>query len=170
LLSFDAKIFYLFSDKIVASCRVRMVGKNCDSGLVGCEAAVRARLRRSAVSGFLEKSQLIKLRLKAMRAGVWFRRLARIDRVLIDLTIKVAGSVRSFILAENVLSVVRKLDCLMENRLSRAVREVGLPVARRLGLLAQSWGNVAAGAWVRDVGFARYWAAMSLNERRLFGG
>ena len=61
---------------------------------------------RDADSGFLEKAHLMKLKLKAMRAGVWFRALPRIDRVLVDLTIRVAGNVRSFILAENILAVV----------------------------------------------------------------
>ena len=34
-------------------------------------------------TSFLDKAALVKLRLKAMRAGVWFRALPRIDRVLI---------------------------------------------------------------------------------------
>jgi hypothetical protein len=121
-------------------------------------------------SGFLGKAQLLKLKLKAMRAGVWFRALPRIDRVLVDLTIRVAGTVRSFILAKNILSVVRKLEDVMENRLLRAVREVGFPVARRLASLAQEWGNGAARDWGSDGGFARYWAAMSLNQPNLFTG
>ncbi len=123
-----------------------------------------------ADSGFLGKAQLLKLRLKAMRAGVWFRALPRIDRVLVDLTIRVAGNVRSFILAENLLSVVRKLEGVMESRFLRAVREVGFPVARRLGSIAQKWGNHAAKDWESDKGFARFWAAMSLNEHKLFSG
>ena len=77
-----------------------------------------------ARSGFLEKSQLQKLRLRAMRAGVWFRSLPRIDRVLVDLTIKLAGSVRSFTLAENILAVLRKLEGVMESRFLRAVWSV----------------------------------------------
>lgn len=124
----------------------------------------------AADSGFLEKAQLMKLKLKAMRSGVWFRALPRIDRVLVDLTIKVAGTVRSSTLAKNILTVVRKLGCLLENKLLRAVRETGLPVARRLSLLAQKWGNAAAKDWLSDGGFARYWAALSLNEPRLFSG
>jgi hypothetical protein len=123
-----------------------------------------------ARSGFLEKSQLQKLRLRAMRAGVWFRSLPRIDRVLVDLTIKVAGSVRSFTLAENILAVVRKLEGVMESRFLRAVREVGSPLARRLGLIAQGWGNRAAAGWAADEDFARYLAAMSFNEPKLFSG
>jgi len=121
-------------------------------------------------SGFLEKAQLLKLKLKAMRAGVWFKALPRIDRVLFDLTMRVAGSVRSFILANSILAVVRKLEGVMESRFSRAVREVGFPFARKLSLIARGWGNVAAEGWGSDVGFARYLAAMSLNEPRLFGG
>ena len=46
-------------------------------------------------SSFLNRTQLMKLRLKAMRAGVWFKALPRIDRVLVDLTIKVAENIRS---------------------------------------------------------------------------
>jgi hypothetical protein len=121
-------------------------------------------------SGFLEKTQLLKLKLKAMRAGVWFRSLRRIDRALVDLTIRVAGTVRSFTLAKNILAVVRKLEDVMENRLLRAVREVGFPVACRLASFAQKWGNGSAKQWGSDVGFARYWAAMSLNEPKLFSG
>jgi hypothetical protein len=128
------------------------------------------RMLHDVDSGFLEKPQLLKLKKKAMRAGVWFRALPRIDRALVDLTIRVAGTVRSFTLAKNILTVVRKLGDVMENRLLRAVRETGLPVARRLASLAQKWGNRAAKQWGSDVGFARYWAAMSLNERKLFSG
>jgi hypothetical protein len=83
-----------------------------------------------AGSGFLGKAELLKLKLKAMRAGVWFRALPRVDRVLVDLTIRVAGNVRSFILVENILVVVRKLEGVMESRFLRSVREVGSPFAR----------------------------------------
>jgi hypothetical protein len=121
-------------------------------------------------SGFLERRQLLRLKKRAMRAGVWFRALRRIDRVLVDLTIRVADGVRSLTLAKNILTVVRKLGDVMENRLLRAVREAGLPVARRLASFAQKWGNRAAEHWGSDVGFARYWAALSLNEPKLFSG
>jgi hypothetical protein len=121
-------------------------------------------------SGFLKRAELVRLKLKAMRSGVWFRGLSRLDRVLVDLTIRVAGSVRSFILARNILAVVRKLEGIMESKFVRAVREVGFPIARRLSSIAQKWGNRAAREWSTDRGFAGYLAAVSLNESRLFGG
>ena len=123
-----------------------------------------------ADSGFLEKAQLQKLKLKAMRAGVWFKALPRIDRVLVDLTIKVAGTVRSFTLAKKILTVIRKLESVMESRFKRAVKEVGFPIARKLGLIAQKWGNITAKNWETDADFARCLAAMSLNEPKLFSG
>ena len=119
---------------------------------------------------FLDKTQLVKLKLKAMRAGVWFRALPRIDRVLVDLTIKVAGIVRSFTLAKSILSVIRKLDDLLESKFLRAIREIGFPVSRRLSLVAQKWGNVIAKNWSSDGCFARFLAVMALNEPILFNG
>jgi len=115
--------------------------------------------------GFLSKAQLVKLRLKAVRAGVWFRALPRIDRVLVDLTIRVVGSVRSVTLAKNILAVVRKLEGLLENRLLRAFRQVGVRLAQKLSLVAQKWGNVNAKEWAKDVNFARYLAVMNLHGK-----
>jgi hypothetical protein len=135
-----------------------------------CELSMHKNIQHAKESGFLEKAQLLKLKMKAMRSGVWFKALPRIDRVLVDLTIKVAGTVRSFTLAEKILTIVRKLDLLLENRLQRAAREIGLPVARKLSLLAQKWGNVAAKDWASDERFAKYWAAMSMNEHKFFSG
>jgi hypothetical protein len=111
-------------------------------------------------SGFLSKSQLVKVKLKAIRAGVWFRALPKIDRALVDLTIKVSDGVRSAFLAQRILLVARKLEGFLESRFARAIREVGLPLARKLSLLAQQWGNTLAAEWAGDMGFARYWAIM----------
>jgi hypothetical protein len=116
-----------------------------------------------AARGFLERGQLLKLKLKAVRAGVWFRALPRIDRVLVDLTIKVAQRIRSVSLADSILSVVRKLEGLLEGRVSRAIREVGFPLACKLGMLAQRLGHRDAWAWGSDEGFAQYLAVMKLN-------
>jgi hypothetical protein len=128
----------------------------------GVKLSVPKRLVKSRFS-FLEKTQLVKMKLRAMRAGVWFRALPRIDRVLIDLTIKVADSIRSVSLAKCVLSVTRKLEGLLESRLARSIREVGFPLACKLSLFARRWGNLRAAEWAEDAGFARYLAVMYLN-------
>jgi hypothetical protein len=119
-------------------------------------------------SSFLNKARLVKLRLKAMRAGVWFRALPRIDRVLVDLTIKVASNVRSFTLARNLLAVIGKLEGLLEGSLSRALREVGLPLAQKLGSLAQKWGNPSARNWASGSSFAFFLAVLHINDPKTF--
>ena len=103
-----------------------------------------------------------------MRAGVWFRALPRIDRVLVDLTIKVASSIRSFTLAKNLLAVTRKLEGLLENSLSRACRAVGLPLAQKLSSVAQKWGNPSAESWPSDSSFIKFLAVMHINEPKTF--
>ena len=124
-------------------------------------------LQRTA-SIFLKKTQLIKLKLKAMRAGVWFRALPRIDRVLVDFTIKVTSNIRSVTLAKSILLVTRKLEGFLESRLLRAFREVGLPLAKKLSSLAQKWGNPSAKEWQSDSSFASFLAVLSINEPRTF--
>jgi hypothetical protein len=113
---------------------------------------------------FLERAQLAKLKLKAMRSGAWFRALRRIDRVLIDLTIKVACNVRSVILAKSILAVARKLEGIMESGFSRALREVGFQRAQKLSLLAQKWGNTSAKSWASNLSFVHFLAVMHINE------
>jgi hypothetical protein len=123
---------------------------------------------QNLASSFLDRAHLVKLRLKAVRAGVWFRALPRIDRVLVDLTIKVASNIRSFTLARNLLAVIGKLEGLLESSLSRALREVGFPLAQKLSLTAQKWGNVSAESWPSDSSFIRFLAVMHINEPKAF--
>ena len=58
---------------------------------------------QNGTNGFLSRKQLVQMKIKAIRAGVWFKALPRIDRVLIDLTIKVADNIRSISLAKSIL-------------------------------------------------------------------
>ena len=119
-------------------------------------------------SGFINTNQLIKLRLKAKRAGVWFRALPRIDRVLVDLTIRVASSVRSATLARNILVVTKKLEGLLESSLLRAFRGIALHLAKKLSSIARKWGNISAKHWASDMSFVKFLAAMHVNEPKAF--
>jgi len=116
----------------------------------------------------LTKTQLVKLRLKAIRAGVWFRALPRIDRVLVDLTIRVTSSIRSATLAKNILAVTRKLEGLLESSLLRAFRGFAIQLAQKLSLIAQKWGNTSAKRWASEVSFVNFLAVMHINEPKTF--
>ena len=112
---------------------------------------------------FLNRAQLMKVRQKAMRAGVWFTGLRRIDRVLVDLTIQVIDNIRSASLAKSILEITKKLESVMESKFSRAMREFGVPLAKKLSQFALGWGYETARAWASDTGFVRYLAVMQLN-------
>ena len=144
---FGFRIGYLFMGELVARQK---------------EACVRR------VCGFvLEKDQLLKLKLKAIRSGAWFRALRRIDRVLVDLTLKVSNDVRSPLLVRTLLVVVERLENALGNQVSRLVEDVGFRLARRLSLIGEKLGNVSAGAWAFDSGFARFLAVMHLNNSNM---
>ena len=95
----------------------------------------------------LNRSDLIKLRIKAIRAGVWFKALPRIDRVLVDLTIKVAENIRSAYLAKSIFAVVGKLEGLLESSVMKSLRLIGRPLAEKISSIAQKLGNTSAKNW-----------------------
>ena len=112
----------------------------------------------------LNRTQLIKLRIKAMRAGVWFRVLPRLDRVLVDLTIKVADNIRSAFLAKCIFAVVGKLEGLLESSVLKSFRLLGHSLAEKISLTAQKLGNISAKSWANDSSFAFFLAVMHTNR------
>ena len=115
-------------------------------------------------SYILTRFQLVKIKLKAMRAGVWFKELPKIDRVLIDLTMKVTQNIRSIHLAKSIFAVIGKLEELMESRFHRLARTVGRSLADKTSQIAQRWGNVNAKRWSTDWSFAIYLAMLQVDK------
>jgi hypothetical protein len=111
-----------------------------------------------------EKKDLVQLKLRAMRRGVWFRALSRIDRVLLELTVRVVPRVRSFKLAKMLSRIVERLEDALEGRVCHVFRRIGFQLARRISSLAQKWGNRSAQVWAYDMSFARFLAIMRLNN------
>jgi hypothetical protein len=112
----------------------------------------------------LNVARLHDLKYKAMRSGLWFKTLSRIDRVLVNVTLKVAKSVHSAALAKALYSVMEKLESAFKNRVWDVVRKIGFPLAQKLSVLAQKWGNYYARNWVFDESFAKFLAIMHMNS------
>ena len=104
----------------------------------------------------LTRESLVKLRLKAVRRGCWFRDLKRKERMLLDLTMRVVDKVRSFLLAKVVSRIVGILCDAMESRVFRLMRTEGRSLAEHLAQIAEGWGNRAAKFWANDRGFMQY--------------
>lgn len=117
----------------------------------------------------LRMGELARIRLRAIRRGVWFKVLSRLERGLVNLTLKVADRVHSKVLAKALRSIVKKLLEALESEVSLLMRKVGAPLAEKLSLLAQRWGNTLARNWVRDKSFVRFLAVMHMNDSMVFG-
>jgi hypothetical protein len=118
---------------------------------------------------FITIKKLAWLKTRAKRCGVWFEKLSRIDRALVNLTIEVADKVRSFKLVKQLLSVMTKMEDALNDKVSQAMKRIGFPTALRLSLLAQKWGNNAARNWVTDISFAKFLAIMYVNNHQSSG-
>jgi capsid protein len=111
----------------------------------------------------LTREALTKLRLKAVRRGVWFRDLKQNERKLLSLTIRVVQRVHSFILAKLVSRIVGKLCEAMESRILRLMRTEGRTLAEKISKIGQAWGNRAAKSWAKDRGFIQYLTVSNLS-------
>ncbi len=111
-----------------------------------------------------DKRQLLNLKTRAMRSGAWFRSLKRIDRVLIDLTIKVVENIRSSRLAKSIQALAIKLEYVMKSGFSQRVQEIGFSLAEKISSVGQIIGNSSAAGWAFDSSFAVFLAVMHINN------
>ena len=111
----------------------------------------------------LARYELIKVKARALRRGVWYRVLTRVERACIDLVIKVVERVRSFSLKIALSSILSKLELALESPVQRLMREIGVDLVSKLSKIALEWGNKAAVQWAKDVGFKRYLTITHMN-------
>ena len=106
----------------------------------------------------LSVKKLAETKKTALRRGVWFRTLNRVERGIIDLTVRCVKSIKSTKLAKVVMAIIEKLHQTIKNKADKLVRTVGLPLARKISNIAVSWGNNSASLWAEDRAFARFLA------------
>ena len=114
----------------------------------------------------LTRAEIIKLKNRALRRGLWYRSLARAERACLDLAVKVVEKVRSGLLLKVLYSIINKISELMESQVTRLMREVGCGLAEKLCAVAHAWGNRSALNWIRDPGFIQYLTISHLNSSR----
>jgi hypothetical protein len=111
--------------------------------------------------GFLSIGKLFEFKKIALRRGIWFRALSRIERGIVDLTMHYVDDIKSKKLAKVLTAIMEKIRQATENSVDRWVRTIGLLLAQNVSEIAVSWGNLSAAAWANDIGFARYLAFTS---------
>ena len=120
---------------------------------------------RIMLGDIISVGRLVEVKRVALRRGVWFRALDRVERGVLDLIIRCVDRIRSAMLAKVVMAILIKLKLAMESMVERMVRVVGRSLAQKVSRIAVSWGNRSASKWAEDPGFARYLAVnVALNR------
>lgn len=111
----------------------------------------------------LTRFELIRVKTRALRRGVWYRVLTRVERACMDLVIKVVERVRSFSLRRALSSILGKLEAATESPVQRLMRGIGADLVSKLSKIALEWGNKSAVYWAKDVGLMRYLTITHMN-------
>jgi hypothetical protein len=80
-----------------------------------------------------------------------------------NLTIRIVKRIHNPLLARVLRSILKKLFEAAESEVSRLMREVGEPLAKKLSLIAKGWGCKSAGSWAKDEGFIRFLTVNYMN-------
>jgi len=102
----------------------------------------------------LNRGFLVALRTRALRRRLWFRVLDRVERGLVDLTIRWVDRVKSGRLAQVLVRILEKLARALDTGMG-GVMERGRVLALRASDVAVSWGNLVAFGWRIDAVFQR---------------
>ena len=106
-------------------------------------------LSKDLFDGPLTKRVLLDLRTRSLRKRVWYRALDRIERGLVDLTIRWVDNVRNSTMARILLRILGKLVQALEHGMAQ-VLTVGRELALKASELAVRWGNTQAYTWRSD--------------------
>ena len=114
------------------------------------------------------KTELIKVKRKALRAKIWFRVLNEIERRIVDLTIRVVDEAKSKLLVKTLKEIVNKLmDAIKDFK--KLVYEVGRPLAKKISdFLVSKLGYREAREWAYDRNFWEYLTINKIYQPKIF--
>jgi len=107
---------------------------------------------------------LTSLKRMALRRRVWFTVLSRVERGVVDLTIRCVDRVRSARLALVIGRIVCKIFKAFRSEFLERVERVGYDLAERISRIAVGWGYVEASEWKRDLRFIRCLGVNAVNN------
>src|SRR6266704_4287312 len=101
----------------------------------------------------ITREVLVGLKTRGLRRRVWYRALDRMERGLVDLTIRWVDKVRSGRMTETLVRILAKLAMALETGMGRVLAR-GRMLAVRASELAVGWGNSSAFSWRFETAFA----------------
>jgi 5-carboxymethyl-2-hydroxymuconate isomerase len=109
------------------------------------------------------RQDLARIKARALRTKIWFKALSKVERAIVDLTIKCTEKIRSNVLMTTITAIVNKiLQSLEESFMVRAQR-IGQEIVEALCAIAEKWGNSSSSTWKRDASFVKHLGVNALN-------
>ena len=118
---------------------------------------------KGEIVALMTKQDLVKIRSRALRTKVWFKALSKVERAIMDLTIKCVERIRSNVLARAISTIVSNLLESLEKGFMTRANRVGYKIAERLCTLGERWGNKACSTWKYDKCFIEFLGVNALN-------
>ena len=100
----------------------------------------------------LTRQVLVDLKMRSLRRRVWYRVLDRMERGLVDLTIRWVDKIRNRTMTSVLLRILGKLAQAMQQGMVRVLGR-GREMALKASELAVGWGYSDAYAWRFDESF-----------------
>jgi len=113
----------------------------------------------------MTKQGLKKVKSRALRNRTWYKTLSRMERAIIDLTIKCVETIRSHVLAQTVSTIISKILKTLKEDFIVEAEKVGREIAEKLSVIARNWGNKTCFLWKWDKGFAKFLGVNALNTK-----
>lgn len=118
---------------------------------------------------------LLKLKQKSIRSNnTWFRVLSLDKRRFIDAVIQTVDRIQSVLLlklvmelSEKLLNAIGGIPALIGS-IPYGMITYGAPLAKRVSITAQTWGNKTAKFWANDEAFIRYLTVIDQNNLLMF--
>src|SRR2546425_11437038 len=107
---------------------------------------VPGALSRKLLEKPITRGVLVDLKTRGLRRRLWYSTLSRLERGLVDLTIRWVDKVRSGRMTETLMRILLKLAMAIETGMGWVLGR-GRVLAARASELAVGWGNGSAFYW-----------------------
>jgi hypothetical protein len=124
------------------------------------------KIHKKILSGIISKrslniSNLIDVRKKALRQGLWFQAIDSMQRGIVNLTIRYVSAIRSNMLGLTLQNIFLTLAKALERGFLHKFYCTGRELAENMSNAAHSWGNQDALNWKFD---ATYIICLGMNK------
>ena len=107
--------------------------------------------------------KLTLLRFRALRKGIWFKALSKVERFIYELTMRTVSTIRSEKLLSTIRLILKKLRRALGGSVYTSMCSLGRHLARRIANVAYLWGNKEAYKWAEDNHLIKYLTICCMN-------